>query len=201
MLVVLFGSRSGENLNVLLSTRSHTLRTYVSTSWFCERFGRRSRSFSSLVVSPDKVGLRPGGESGDEGFLTMVHRVQLLCPAARWTTRVLHQLCPRPKPHRTLTRVSFLPRHQPGSNREKRRSAVQRSTSLRYRKGWSTDILCYSLRRSRPADRHDPDTVLDDPASLLGTVNDARHAGGLLQSGLLNTGAPFYLVLESASYA
>lgn len=31
VLVVLFGSRSGENLNVLLSTRSHTLRTYVST--------------------------------------------------------------------------------------------------------------------------------------------------------------------------
>ncbi|KWU41324.1 hypothetical protein RHOSPDRAFT_23217 [Rhodotorula sp. JG-1b] len=28
VLVVLFGSRSGENLNVLLSTRSHTLRTY-----------------------------------------------------------------------------------------------------------------------------------------------------------------------------
>lgn len=35
VLVVLFGSRSGENLNVLLSTRSHNLRTYVSTSWFC----------------------------------------------------------------------------------------------------------------------------------------------------------------------
>ena len=33
VLVVLFGSRSGENLNVLLSTRSHTLRTYVSTPW------------------------------------------------------------------------------------------------------------------------------------------------------------------------
>lgn len=34
VLVCLFGSRSGDNLNVLLSTRSETLRTYVRTSSF-----------------------------------------------------------------------------------------------------------------------------------------------------------------------
>ncbi|KAG0657508.1 hypothetical protein C6P46_006477 [Rhodotorula mucilaginosa] len=115
VLVVLFGSRSGENLNVLLSTR---------------------------------IAL-PGGKMDDED-------INLEATARR----------------------------------EGQSYSVQRRCDTR-----KAEVLmssCNSLRRSRPADRHDPDTVLDDPASLLGTVDDARHAGGLLQSGLLNTVAELF---------
>ncbi|BGP32745.1 8-oxo-dGTP diphosphatase [Rhodotorula toruloides] len=63
VLVCLFGSRSGDNLNVLLSTRSQNLRTYVRT------FLLTVRHYSMLMMhranlQPGQVAL-PGGKMDD----------------------------------------------------------------------------------------------------------------------------------------
>lgn len=57
-----------------------------------------------------------------------------------------------------------------------------------------------SLRRSRPADRHDSDTIPHVPPAFSRPVNDARHAGRLLCPRLLVEGTLYLPMRFEAQY-
>lgn len=65
VLVALFGSRTGKNLNVLLSTRSLSLRTFVS-AMPPQRLVRLEEAEGQTPVQPGNVAL-PGGKQDPEG--------------------------------------------------------------------------------------------------------------------------------------